>query len=131
MDLSRSGMKIRLREGTKNQLFPIGKPLLRPTILLRGKKIKVELEAAIPRFHSQIGVGMELTLPQDGKSGEILEAILKVLEKREKKQSSDLQNESSDANDSDSEETPGEGSEDSEETPEKGRHDSGEAEGEM
>ena len=38
MDLSRSGMMIRLREGTKSKLFPIDMPLIRPAILIGGKK---------------------------------------------------------------------------------------------
>ena len=38
MDLSRSGLMIRLREGTKNKLFPIDMPLIRPAILIGGKK---------------------------------------------------------------------------------------------
>ena len=115
MDLSRSGIMIRLREGTKTQLFPIEKPVIRPLILVGGKKkTQVPLETAIPRFHSQIGVGMETALPQDGKSGEILEAILKVLEKKEREKFFDLPDSSSDANGSDSGETPEKGGEDSE-----------------
>ena len=113
IDLSRSGLKIRFREGTKNQLFPIDKPLMRPAILLRGKKTQVDLEAAIPRFHSLLGVGMEMAISRDGNSGEILEAILKVLKKKEGEQFTDLQDSSSDANDSDSGENPEDGGEDS------------------
>ncbi|MCH7478706.1 MAG: hypothetical protein IIA14_11490 [SAR324 cluster bacterium] len=115
MDLSRSGIMIRLREGTKTQLFPIEKPVIRPLILVGGKKkTQVPLETAIPRFHSLLGVGMEITIPQDGKSGEILEAILKVLEKKEREKFFDFQDSSSDANGSDSGETPEKGGEDSE-----------------
>jgi len=66
----------------------------------------VELEAAIPRFHSLVGVGLEMVIPQEGKSVEILEAILKVLERKEKEQFFDLQGSSSDDKESDPGETP-------------------------
>ena len=98
MDLSWSGIMIRIREGTKSQLFPIDKPVMHPTILVGGKKkAQVPLEVAIPRFHTLLGVGMEMTIPEEGNSGQILGAILSVLEKREREKFFDLQGPISDA----------------------------------
>lgn len=83
LDLSSSGIKIRLNSEDNKSLFKVGEYLNTPARISLENKASVELQDLIPRFCSQDEVGLEM-VAREGKSRTILKILLEYLDSQVK-----------------------------------------------
>ena len=81
LDISRSGVRVRIAKSEDAARFPIGSYIEQGGIQL-GQKVQVSLLDVHPRVHFPDAVGMEMTVNPDGNSRKILQIFLETMEKQ-------------------------------------------------
>lgn len=83
VNLSKSGVKIRLSDDKQKEAFPLGKYIQKGAIRL-GSKARVSVQDMVPRCLYEDGVGLEVVVNPQGNARKILEMFLDHVQGRER-----------------------------------------------